>query len=92
MNKAISLDHLKKIEESIKYYDRTQISDPTIKEASIAKSKAFQKLGLEDEAFLAAQGVLLKDMKKIKNDAKHNKCTVFHQFCENEFTELSSEK
>ena len=34
----------------------------------------------DDEAFLAAQGVLLKDMKKIQEDAKENKCSVFHQF------------
>ena len=39
-------------------------------DAATAKSKAFEKLGLEDEAFLAAQGVLIKDMDKIKNDAK----------------------
>ena len=40
---------------------------------------------MHDEAFLAAQGVLNKDMDKIKNDAKKNKCSVFHQFCEEEF-------
>ena len=28
-------------------------------------------------------------VEKIKNDAKNNKCTVFHQFCENEFAEKS---
>ena len=40
---------------------------------------------MPDEAFLAAQGVLNKDMEKIKSDAKENKCTVFHQFCNDEF-------
>ena len=85
MNKAISLTHLKKYEEAIEYYDKTQVADATIKEAPIAKSKLFEKLGMEDEAFLAAQGVLSRDMEKIKRDAKENKYSVFHQFCENEF-------
>jgi hypothetical protein len=40
---------------------------------------------MPDEAFLAAQGVLNKDMDKIKSDAKENKCSIFHQFCEDEF-------
>jgi len=40
---------------------------------------------MDDEAFLAAQGVLNCDMEKIKLDARENKCTVFHQFCDNEF-------
>ena len=62
-----------------------QIIDPSMKELAIAKSREFKKLGLEDEAFLAAQGVLIKDMEKIKSDAKENKCSVFHQFCQTEF-------
>ena len=49
-----------------------------------------EKLGMEDDAFLAAQGVLNKDMAKIKNDAKENDSTVFHQFCEDEFNEYNS--
>jgi hypothetical protein len=40
---------------------------------------------MEDDAFLAAQGILNKDMEKIKMAAKKNKCSIFHQFCENEF-------
>ena len=91
MNKAISLTHLKKYEEAIEYYDKTQVADATIKEAPIAKSKLFEKLGMEDEAFLAAQGVLNKNMQKIKDDAKENKCSVFHQFCDNEFVEYDSQ-
>ena len=47
---------------------------------------------MEDEAFLAAQGVLDRDMNQIKLDAKKNKCTVFHQFCQNEFEELKDKK
>ena len=45
---------------------------------------------MSDEAFLAAQGVLNRDMARIKDDARENKCTVFHQFCENEFERLDS--
>ncbi len=47
---------------------------------------------MEDEAFLAAQGVLVKDMEKIKIDAKKNNCSVFHQYCQNEFDELKNKK
>ena len=45
---------------------------------------------MSDDAFLAAQGVLNKDMEKIKNDAKENRTSIFHQFCEDEFKELNS--
>ena len=64
-----------------------QTMDPSMKELAIAKSREFEKLDLGDEAFLAAQGVLIKDMKKIKSDAKENKCSVFQQFCQIEFEE-----
>jgi tetratricopeptide (TPR) repeat protein len=92
MNKAISLNHLKNYKESIEYYDKSQTIDPSLHEASIAKSQAFEKLGMEDEAFLAAQGVLIKNMEQIKSDAKANKCSVFHQYCQNEFEELKNKK
>ena len=92
MNKAISLNHLRNYLESIEYYDKAQTVDLNLHEASIAKSQAFEKLGMEDEAFLAAQGVLVKDMEKIKIDAKKNKCSVFHQYCQNEFEELKNKK
>ena len=45
---------------------------------------------MSDEAFLAAQGVLNNDMAKIKSDAKENKCSVFHQFCDDEFQNSDS--
>ena len=92
MNKAISLNHLRNYRESIEYYDKAQMVDSSLHEASIAKSQAFEKLGMEDEAFLAAQGVLVKDMDQIKIDAKKNKCSVFHQYCQNEFEELKDMK
>jgi hypothetical protein len=59
--------------------------DPMIKELGIAKSREFEKLGLGDEAFLAAQGMLNQDMEKIKLEAIENKTSVFHQFCLTEF-------
>ncbi|MFB5612141.1 MAG: tetratricopeptide repeat protein, partial [Nitrosarchaeum sp.] len=92
MNKAISLNHLRNYKESIEFYDKAQLLDSSLREASIAKSQAFEKLGMEDEAFLSAQGVLIKDMEQIKIDAKKNKCSVFHQYCQNEFEELKDKK
>ena len=85
MNKAISLSHLGKYKDAIIYYDMAQTIDSKLKELPLAKSRLFEKLGISDDAFLAAQGVLNKDMEKIKNNAKENKCSVFHQFCQEEF-------
>jgi len=92
MNKALSLSLLGEYQNSIEYYDLAQVIDPSIKELAIAKSRGFEKLGLEDEGFLAAQGVLIKDMEKIKSDAKENQCSVFHQFCQTEFEEKEANK
>ena len=89
MNKGISLYHMGDYKECILYYDRAQALDPGLAEIPAAKSRAFKKLGLDDEAFLAAQGVLIKDMEKIKQDAKKNKYTVFHQYCTDEFESLN---
>jgi tetratricopeptide (TPR) repeat protein len=85
MNKAISLSHLGNYQDAIDYYDRAQIIDSKLKELPLAKSRLFEKLGMADESFLAAQGILNKDMEKIKNDAKENRCSIFHQFCDDEF-------
>jgi len=90
MNKAISLSHLGNYQDALIYYDRAQIIDPNLKEIHVAKSHIFEKLNLKDNAFLAAQGVLNKDIEKIKTDAKKNKCSVFHQFCNDEFQNLNS--
>lgn len=92
MNKAISLHHMGDYKECILYYDRAQTLDPSLSEIPAAKSRAFEKLGLDDEAFLAAQGVLVKDMEKIKHDAKKNKYTVFHQYCTDEFESLNKKQ
>ena len=90
MNKAISLSHLGDYKDAIDYYDKAQVIDPTQKEIPSAKSQLFLKLGLEDDAFLAAQGVLNKEIVQIKLNAEKNKCTVFHQFCEEEFERYDS--
>ena len=58
-----------------------------MKELAIAKAREFEKIGLEDESILAAQGMLNQNMEKIKMDAKKNNISVFHQFCESEFEE-----
>ena len=89
MNKAISLSHLGNFQDAIDYYDLAQRIDSSLREIPPAKSKLYEKLNMPDEAFLAAQGVLNKDMQKIKSDAMENKCTVFHQFCDDEFQNLS---
>ncbi len=67
-----------------------QTIDSNLKEIPLAKSRLFEKLGMEDDAFLAAQGVLNKNMEKIKTDANKYKCSVFHQFCEEEFKKFNS--
>jgi len=90
MNKAISLSHLGNYRDSIIFYDKAQTIDSTLKELPLAKSRLYEKLDMKDDAFLAAQGVLNKDMEKIKNDAKENKCSVFHQFCEDEFKKTNN--
>jgi tetratricopeptide (TPR) repeat protein len=90
MNKAISLSHLQNYKDAIEFYDKAQSIDSTLKEIPLAKSRLFEKLGMDDDAFLAAQGVLNKDMQKIKTDAKENRFSVFHQFCENEFQDYNS--
>jgi len=90
MNKAISLSHLGNYKDAIDYYDKAQTIDSSLKEIPLAKSRLFKKLGMEDDAFLAAQGILNKEMEKIKIDAKENKCSVFHQLCEDEFEKYDS--
>ena len=57
-------------DKAIEFYDKAQVIDPNLKEIPLAKSRLFEKLNMPDDAFLAAQGVLNKDMEKIKSDAK----------------------
>jgi tetratricopeptide (TPR) repeat protein len=85
INKASSMSILGNHKQSIEFYDLAQKINPLMKELSEAKSREFEKLELKDEAFLAAQGILLEDIEKIKQDSIKNKCSVFHQFCQNEY-------
>ena len=80
MNMAVTLSYLHRYEESIPYYDTVQQIMPDFSRAAIEKSNAFKELGREDDAFLAAQGVRLKDAESLKKDAKENKYSVQHAF------------
>jgi tetratricopeptide (TPR) repeat protein len=88
MNMAITLSFLQKYEEAIQFYDRAQKSDSSIKEAALAKSDAYKKLGCENEAFLAAQGLLVEDIDKLVLEARQKKMKVFDLFCLKEFEGL----
>jgi len=91
LNRGFSLGCLKRYEEALQSYDRAGEVDPSItKETAAARSRLFVMMGRNDEAFLAAQGVRDRDMPGIIAAARTNDCTVFHQFCDNEFTEISS--
>ena len=88
MNKAITLSYLQRHADAIPIYDKVQFIDGTIKEACIAKSDAYTKLGNTDEAFLAAQGMLVSDIIKFKEKAAEKKMRVFDYYCLNEFLEI----
>lgn len=88
MNKAITLSFLQKYEEAIPFFDRAQKLDKSIKEAGLAKSEAYKKLGQENEAFLAAQGLLVEDIDNLILEAKEKKTRVFDLFCLKEFERL----
>ena len=80
MNMAVTLSYLGRYQDSIPYYDTVQQIMPEFSRAAVEKSKAFKELGREDDAFLAAQGVRLKDAELLKQDAKDNKYSVQHAF------------
>ena len=80
MNMAVTLSYLRRYQDSIPYYDTVQQIMPEFSRAAVEKSKAFKELGREDDAFLAAQGVRLKDAELLKQDAKDNKYSVQHAF------------
>jgi tetratricopeptide (TPR) repeat protein len=90
MNKAITLSFLQKYEEAIPFYDRAQKADSSIKEAALAKSDAYKKLGCENEAFLAAQGMLVEDIDDLIMEARQKKTQVFDLFCLKEFERLEA--
>jgi len=80
MNMAVTLSYLGRYQESIPYYDTVQQIMPNFTRASVEKSEAFKELGKDDDAFLAAQGVRLKDAEILKKDARENKYSVQHAF------------
>lgn len=90
MNKAITLSFLQKFEDAIPLYDKAQKLEGTIQGAATAKSEAYQRLGKEDEAFLAAQGLLIDDIRRYITEAKSKKMRVFDLFCLNEYNELEA--
>ncbi|MEM2160636.1 MAG: hypothetical protein QXN55_06760, partial [Candidatus Nitrosotenuis sp.] len=55
---------------------------------ALAKSEAYQKLGKEDEAFLAAQGLLVSDIEKCIREARAKKMKVFDYYCMMEYEGL----
>lgn len=91
-NKASTLSFLKRYEEAIPCYDRAQRLNHNIRGLALAKSTAYQNLGMDDEAFLAAQGLLADDIVKFKEEAKRRKMKVFDWYCLNEFNELEAKE
>ena len=66
--------------------------DPKFSKIPIEKSKAFEALGMKDDAFLAAQGIRLEEAENIKNDAKIKKYSVQHAFELKRFSKSSKMK
>lgn len=91
MNKAVTLSFLQKYEDAIPFYDSAQKIEK-IKEAAAAKSEAYKKLGKEDEAFLAAQGLLVDDIEKCIAEAREKKMRVFDLYCLNEYMALDAKE
>lgn len=89
MNKALSSERLGRAEEAAALYDMAAAADPSVApDASRARAAAYARLGRGDESFLAAQGVPDADMPRIMRDAARNGCTVFHQFCQDEYERI----
>lgn len=92
MNKAVTLSFLQKFEDAITLYDKAQKLEGTIREAAAAKSEAYKKLGMDDEAFLAAQGLLIPDIEKYIAEARAKKMRVFDLYCLNEYQSLDEKE
>lgn len=92
VNKASTLSFLKRYGDAIECYDAAQKADATLRGLAAAKSDLFQMLGMEDDAFLAAQGLLVDDIGRFKEEAKKRKMRVFDWFCLNEFYELEAKE
>lgn len=90
LNKAITLSFLQKYEEAISFYDRAQKLDGALKEVAMAKSDLYKRLGREDEAFLAAQGVLVEDISRYIEEAREKKIRIFDLYCLKEYEDLEN--
>lgn len=88
LNMALMFRRQSKLQESIHWYDEALLVNPSLSEAVTARTDAYKSLGLDDESFLAAQGLLDDDISRIISDAKHNGCTVFHQLCLDDMNRL----
>jgi len=84
LNKANTLYFVGKYADAILYYDLAQQQEKQSKMA-MAKSEAYQKLGKEDEAFLAAQGLLISDITKYVAEARSKKIKIFDYYCMMEY-------
>jgi tetratricopeptide (TPR) repeat protein len=87
LNKAVTLSFLQNFSEAIKFYDLAQQQEKQNK-AAVAKSEAYAKLGKEDEAFLAAQGLLVADIEKHVAEARAKKMKIFDYYCMIEYDSL----
>jgi len=92
MNMAVTLSYLKRYQDSIPYYDTVQQIMPEFSRAAVEKSNAFKELGREDDAFLAAQGMRLKDAEQLKQEAKENKYSVQHAFLLKRYKKVQKNK
>jgi tetratricopeptide (TPR) repeat protein len=87
LNKAVTLSFLLKFEDAIKFYDLAQQQENQSR-AAMAKSEAYHKLGKEDEAFLAAQGLLVSDIERHVIEARAKKMKIFDYYCMIEYEYL----
>lgn len=79
MNKALILGRTGMIHDSIECYDRVLLVDSSVKAAAAARAEAYVSLGMEDEAFLAAQSFRDAQIQNIIARARINRCSVLHQ-------------
>ncbi len=87
LNKALTLSFLGKYEQAIPFYDDVQKQEK-LNDAAAAKSEAYQKIGKEDEAFLAAQGMLVSDIAQYISNARMKKMKIFDYYCMMEYDAL----
>jgi tetratricopeptide (TPR) repeat protein len=91
LNKANSLFFLENYVEAIQNYDLAQKIENNNK-ISLAKSEAFLKLGKEDEAFLAAQGLLISEISSHVEGARIKKMKIFDYYCLVEYDSYKKRK